>query len=278
MIVRDCKAALPWVAVLVLAGCVEKVEPVRLDTTGVEPRVTYADLAGVLDRGVDGNGHLDMFFLKKLAGRLDAQLKLLAVTGPTATPELVAGPEERLAYWYNARAAWATKLAMLANCPKELSRERFEARPFPLDGRQMTLEDIDAILSKDDDWRVVVAAPCARMHRARMPKAPFTAADVRGRAARRFEQYIDEADRFVIDVQERRILVPAVLWQFRRRLIDEHNRTYATTGATLITALLPYVGGSPARRLQNAIGYRPVLDQPGGPMACQRHYEEGPVE
>ena len=69
---------------------------------------------------------------------------------------------------------------------------------------------------------------------------------------------MDDEQRFVIDIERKRILVPPVLWQYRSRLIEAHHKTYATRGANLTTVLLPFVEGSAHRRLQDAIGYRCV--------------------
>jgi len=249
------------------AGCDGPVEPVALDVTGLAPAADYKHLAAVLETAVQEGGMVDPSALKRHAEALDAQLGLLAVTGPSATSELFHTPEDRLAYWYNARAAWAMKLVLLDNVPKRITERKLRSRPFPLDGRLMTLADIDAILSADEDWRTVVAAPGVCLLRAALPAVPFTAGDVRRRITRRLGEFIDDPDRFVIDVEHRRILIPPVLWRFRDRLIDAHNETYGTDGATLTTALLPLVGGSAHRRLQDAIGYRAVRARTTGLLA-----------
>jgi len=229
--------------------------PVKLDVSGVTPAADYRDLAAVLHRALDKDGQIIPFRLRDCSGRLEAQLKLLAVAGPTATPPLFAGDEAKLAYWYNARAAWAMKLALDAHCPEKMASRNLDRRPFPLDGRTVTLEEIDRILLADRDWRTVVAAPCVRLDRAALPKEPFSAADVRARIAQRFNDFLGDSKRFAIDVEGKRLLAPAVLWQFRDRLIESYSRTYGTVRPSFVTALLPYVDGPARRRLQDAIGY-----------------------
>jgi len=254
-----------------VAGCPavpDTEEPVRLDTTGVEPGVDYSDLAAVVeeafvqDRSLRECHLIIPYAVNRKADRLDAQLKRLAVTGPTATPALLATGEDRLAYWYNARAAWALKLAMLHGLPEEIDCAVLNTRAFPLDGRTMTLREIDEVLARDDDWRTLVASPGVLMGRACLPERPFTSGDVRQRIANRIEQLIDDDRRFVIDVGRREVRVPRVLWRFRRRIIDDYHVRYNTRGATLTTALLPSMSGSPLRRLQDAIGYRCVPAPP----------------
>jgi hypothetical protein len=267
----SCRVILVAVIALApLAGCggePKPLQPIVLDANGVLPRVDYGDLDAVLGRAVDKDGRLDAFDANLVADRLDQQLKRLAVTGPTATPTLFASPEDRLAYWYNARAAWSIKLAMLADCPQDLPPASLEGRAVPLDGRSMTLDQIDAILAQDADWRVAVGAPSLRMNRPPLPAKSFTARDIRQQATARVAAYIGDDKRFNIDIEHRVVYVPWVMWQFRQRLIDQYNATYHTTGATqLTTALLPLFEGLPQRRLQGAVGFT-IVQAAAGPLA-----------
>jgi hypothetical protein len=243
------------VALAAAGGCEPTCEPVALDARGLAPAWKVDDLAVVLDEAVDDDGLLDADALRKHADRLDAQLRLFAVTGPTTQPKLLPTREHVIAYWYNARAAWALKLWLLRDCPEELRDAELRQRPFPLDGRVRSLAEIDAILAGDEDFRTVVAAPGITRQRAPLPREPFTASDVRRRMAERFAALIDDKERFVVDADKQRVLVPPVLWQFRDRLVRAHHAAYGTRGATLTTALLARVTGSPHRRLQDAVGY-----------------------
>lgn len=256
------------------AGCAPApVPPVRLDLTGVTATdANCDDLAFVLVKATSDAGYVDYDELKKHSARLEAQLKRFAVTGPTATPALFPKPADRLAYWYNARAAWAIKLAFDANCPREsLAHSRLEERPLPLDGRQLTLDAIDAIILRDHGWQAAVAAPCIRLHRARLPARPFSPLDAEAVAPRRLLEFLADRDRFVIDIEKQTIFCPPVLWSVRGRLIEEHNRTYRTEGATLNTALLPFVHGVAELRLQNATGYAEAEGSRDGPLTCLKH-------
>ncbi len=261
-------------AAAILSGCGSEprpLQPIVLDANGVLPRVDYTDLDAVLERAVNKDGLVDAFDANIVASRLDQQLKRLAITGPTATPILFPTAEDRLAYWYNARAAWSIKLAMLANCPQDLPAASLEGRAVPLDGRSMTLEQIDAILSQDADWRIAVAAPSVRMNRPPLPAKSFAAADVRPQAASRVSAYVADDKRFNIDIENRVVYFPSVMWRFRQQLIDQYNATYHTTGATqLVTAMLPLFEGLPQRRLQGAMGFAAV-EAGIGAMACVKH-------
>jgi hypothetical protein len=164
------------------------------------------------------------------------------------------------------------RLAFEANCPQDsLAPARLEERPFPLDGRPMSLNAIDEAILRDHGWQAAVAAPCIRLHRARLPASPFSPQDVEAVVPRRLLEYLSDRDRFVIDVGRRTIFFPPVLWSVRGRLISEHERAYGTQGATLNTALLPFVRGLAALRLQDATGYAEACDARDGPLACLKH-------
>lgn len=256
-----------------LGGCGQQAPPpLNLDANGVSPRLDYADLGAVLAKAVTAEGKIDSYDLAKVAARLDDQLKLLAVTGPTATPALTPSAEDQLAYWYNARAAWSIKLASLYDCPKELPAAAIEARPVPLDGRSMTLDEIDAILARDADWRVAVVAPSVRMNRAALPREAFSPASIRGQLPGRLCDYIVDDKRFNIDIENQIVYFPPVLWRLRQRLIDDYNSTYHTRGATsLTTALLPMFPCKATLRLQGAVGFATVEGAAGGALACVKH-------
>jgi hypothetical protein len=268
-----CTAIFALVAPLVLAGCAAVPAPaVHLDTAGVKPEVNYDDLAAVLDKATDEKGQLNFDELKKSAPRLETQLKRLAVAGPMATPSLFSTPADRLAYWYNARTAWAIRLAFDANCPwNSLDPAWLEERAFPLDGRTMTLDAIDAVLLREHDWREAAAAPCVRLHRPKLPRKPFAPQSVQADAPGRLNEFLADRDRFIIDVDRQTIFFPPMIWAVRSRLIGQYECVFCTQKATLNTALVPNVTGMAAFRLQNAIGYAEACDSRDGPLACQKH-------
>lgn len=243
-------------------GCGGTPPPVVLDTAGVKPAVDYRPLGRVLAAVVDKNGLARPDDLKAHAAELTEQLKLLAVTGPTATPRLLPTAEDALAYWYNAHAAWSLELWLLSDCPKEISPAALLGRQFPLDGRTMTLGQIESLLAADEDFRTTVAVPGVTLQHAALPTQPIGPKDIRPRIAERFNDFLGDPTRFVIDVADQEVQVPGSLWQFQQRLRQAHDRRYHLTGSKLITALLPYLRGPAQRRCQDALGYRAAEARP----------------
>ena len=243
-------------------GCGPAQRPaILMDTRNIQPAADYSELAAILRQSVTREGLLIPRQAEKQAAGLQELLRRLAVTGPTVTPALVASRPEQLAYWYNARCAWSIKLAMVYS--SETSSANVDAaewadRLFQVDGRLMSLRQIDAQLEKLGGWTAVVAAPCACLQRAPLPTDIFSAADIDGYISRRLNAFIDNERRFVIDIEKQQVLVPPVLWRYRQQIINEYNSRYNTQGANLLTALLPYTEGSARRRLQDAIGYQAV--------------------
>jgi hypothetical protein len=248
---------------LLVAGCpAAPPPPVVLDTAGVKPAVDYSGLGRVLAAVVTKDGLAKPDALKKHAADLEEQLKLLAVTGPAATPNLLPTGDDALAYWYNAHAAWSLELLLRSGCPKQIATPALLRRRFHLDGRTMTLEAIESLLAADEDFRTAVAVPGATLQDAALPTQPIAAKDIRRQIAERFNDFLGDHERFVIDVDERVIRVPQALWQFEQRLRQAHDQRYRLTGTTLVTALLPYATGRSQVRLQNALGLPSVEARP----------------
>ena len=258
-----------WIA-LAAVGCRPQVPPpVKLNTTGVDPNVDYTALGAILAEGVTDDGLLVPAWLDNREAELDRQLRLLAVTGPTATPERFPDADSRLAYWYNARAAWSVKLAMLGEYASENWTLRQRRRLFQLDGREMSLQEIDSILEDASDWRILAAAPCATLNRAPLPRKAFLAQDIQDRIPARIDAFLDSPQRFVIDIENQTVRVPPVLWLLRERIIDEYCRRTGCgrDDVTLTTALLHHAGPSATRRLQDAVGYDVAPSRKPGVMA-----------
>lgn len=239
------------------AGCGGPAEPVSLDLAGVKPAVDYQPLATVLAAAVNSEGLVIPKALNEQRPALQTQLRLLAVTGPTASPELFPTEADRLAYWYNARAAWSMWLLDSCDCPDKL-RPRDVSRPFPLDGRTMTLDQIDELLRRQDDWRVLAGAPGVSYDRARLPDKPLTGQTFDACLAGRIEQLIADPKRLEIDIDRKAVRLSPILWSLRPRIVSQYEGLYGGQGVNVLTALGPHAGQAGARRLRDAIGYKVV--------------------
>ena len=264
-------------AAVSLVGCSQP-KPITLDTANVVGKVDYSGLAAVLKAGIGPGGEILPGKLKANAKMLEGQLMLMMAAGPTTRADLFEDKHSKFNYWCNARAAWSLRLMLTFSgerleadkgktgevarwriTDKGVSIEEFRNRYFPIDGRKMTLALMDSLILEEFGFKALIVAPGVSPLRAAIPTKPFDTKDTAKLIDERFNDFVDNENRFAIDVASKRILVPPILWRFGERLTADHQRKYGVTGANLTTALLPHVRLSPHRRLQDAVGYKCVL-------------------
>ena len=249
-------------AVLVLSASCAQNRSSQPPTQPPAPAKNYSELRLVLQQAVDSAGNIRPSRLRGVGVRLDAQLAGLAVTGPASTPALFATPQERLAYWYNARLASELKLALLQDLPQQLNLRKLHQSPLAIDGQEITVAQIDQILLREHGWEAMVAAPGVTSDSAAAPQDIFEGETIEPLVRARLNQLIADPRRFVVDNEGQRVLVPETIWGLHIELEQSHNRRYGTQGANLLTALLPFTSGPAQRRLQDAMGYSIVPAEP----------------
>jgi hypothetical protein len=241
-----------------LSGCeLPAGEPMemKLDTAGAEKRINFYPLSELLHRCVGSDGYLVPVRYEANRDLADRQLRQLAVTGPTATPELLADDDVRLAWWYNARAAWSMEIGMALRKMDIDDVGVMNRVTFPLDGRRMTLGAIDGEIQSLGGFWAVICAPGVALCRAPLPENPLMGPGIHETIFERLNTFVDDPNRFEIDVASRSVKVPPLMWMFREKIIAAYRRKGGGPQASLLTALLWFVEGSPARRLQDAVGY-----------------------
>jgi len=251
------------VAACFLPGCQNKKQvetlEVELDTSDMKLSVDYSMLEKVLEKTATGRrADTKEYRVNDLEEKLDLQLSLMAVCGPSVNPDLFPDELSKLVYWLNARTAWTIKFTAMIDEAWFKAPDSPSPRPgkFTLDGRKMALEDIDARISETGDYMHVIIAPGLRPLRAPIPREVFDVKKLDRQVREIFNSFIDDPDRFVIDVESKEILVPPVIWQHRNMLKQKYREKFeGTEDISLVTALLPMTSGSAHRRLQNALGY-----------------------
>jgi hypothetical protein len=244
---------------------------VTLDVAGVTPSADVSALAAVLPVAAP-DGRVDAETARKVMADLDRQLKLFAVAGPTATPDLYKTPPEQTAYWLNARAVWSIKLVLLRDCPKQPC-PNLRSRKFPLDGRQMSLADIDAKLlaeaRRSGDFLIAACAPGAEVDAAPLPTGPYLAATLRTQLSDQLDRLVRDELRMPIDVEARTIALPRLMWEVRDMITGWYKRTYGGQDVDVTTALRPWVSAAGRRRLDLALGYTAVKQPDNGALAVK---------
>ncbi len=253
-------------AALFAIGCGGGVDakPILLNMTGAGASSDVSDLAAVLADAVDESGRLVPVALAGVRDRLDEQLRKMSLAGPTATPDLFSTDAARLAYWYNAHAAWSMKLADMAGCSQRVSPTA-RKRTFELDGREMSLEKIDSILldeaRRSGDFRLAACAPGAWVDYAPLPQKPFSAEGFDNRLDEALNRLVLDDQRFVVDVERRQVRIPPMLWSCRDMVVSWYRRRYGPCNVGLTTALRAHLDSLAQRRLDNTLGYAAVRQE-----------------
>jgi hypothetical protein len=240
--------------------------------SAVAPADPFADLALILAAVVDDNGAIDPTALAVQQPKLDRLLSNISTERSVETGVT----NDRLAWLYNARTAWS--LRILARelrpaghgdgrfaLPATIPPRRLLESPFPLDGRTMTLADIDRELLQWNDFRIVAAAPGGTDWFGPLPREPFRADTVLAAVDERFNRYAADPRRLVVDYAGHRFAVPPALWAYEAELRQAYARRFTTPDASLATALTPWLNARARDAMEDALGCTagPRTDAPG---------------
>lgn len=271
---------------LLLVGCVGNSGPVRLDPACRRTSNAVPDLSAVFAEAIDERGRLIPAGLARVRRRLDEQLLKMELYGPITSPESFPTDASRWAWWYNARAAWSMKLADLAGCSRQVSPAA-RARTFILNGRKMSLGEIDSILlaeaRRSGDFRLAACAPGAWVNYAPMPQKPFAEEGFKQQLGQAINRLVLDERRFVVDVESRQVRIPPLLWACRDMVVSWYHRQYGPCDVSVTTALGVHLNSAARRRLEGVLGYAPVRQRVRAELAVPRRKvyfpgKVGPVE
>jgi len=236
---------------------------VSLDTSTTLPVVDYAKLDSVLKQVATGR-HMDAkkYRVNDLVDLLDPQLASMAICGPSTHPALFPGKESKLIYWLNARTAWTVKFEAMIDEARFENLDGPEPQPgtFPLNGRSMTLQEVDDQILAVGNFRHLIASPGLPPQRAPLPDEAFKLDSIDKQIRKSLNLFVDDPARFTIDIDAREVHIPRVMWRYRQQIVDDHRKKYGgSTGVSLLSVLLSETAGSPHRRLQDAVGYSCIV-------------------
>lgn len=136
--------------------------------------------ARVLSAHVDTTGNVDYAGIQNKAQDLNEFVSGLAIIGPTATPDRFQNDTERMAYWinaYNALVIYGVVESYPVDSVKDIALFYgfFKRKKFRVDGREMTLDDIEhgILRPKYKDPRIHAAINCAAKSCPRLQREPF---------------------------------------------------------------------------------------------------------
>ena len=219
----------------------------------------FSDLKIILKKTVDSDSDIDIFEITRKRENLIDQLIILKSVGPKSTPKLFKDNSQKIAYWLNVRTAWSIYFAFLESEKTKKNRTtEFCDAQIKIDCQKLSLNKIDDKLEKLGGIFAVLAAPGVRSDRAAIPQKIISPENLSAKLKDRFCKFINDPDKIVINVKNRTVEFPPVIWRYRKFIIQQYEKNYKTSEVDLTTALAPFVCGSATHKLQNAVGYRCV--------------------
>ncbi|MFQ6047924.1 MAG: DUF547 domain-containing protein, partial [Phycisphaerae bacterium] len=228
-----------------------------------EPPASFddADWATTLRRHVR-DGLVDYAALANDRRPLERFVALLSVAGPHATPHLFTTRQQRLCYYINAYNALAVR-AVLERWPTrtmyELTGPSLEhGYRFKVDGQVLSLYEIAQLAIKNaaGDMRVLFTLCAAARGCPQLAPLPYRPIMLERQLREAAARAVANPALVRIDHQARTLRVGMVIFNNRQRLIRWYERRYATSGASLLNALLAMADEARRQELNSAVGYR----------------------
>lgn len=202
-------------ALAFLGGCATAV---RAPQSGVDPGHPIGESwARVLTRHVDSEGRVDFAGLARDRSDLDRFVAWIYATGPNNQPQLFASRAAVLAYHLNAYNALAMYNVIEAGLPQALSSfaaryDFFYRRKLRVGGEDISLYDYEnKVIRPLGEERIHFALNCMAVSCPRLPREPFSAANLEQQLARETRLFFGEARHFAVDDQARSVRLSEIL-------------------------------------------------------------------
>jgi hypothetical protein len=182
-------------AVLLLStACATQIPPPQtVSRPGADPEKAWANH---LSRFVDDKGRMDYAGMAKDPGDLETYLAYIARVAPKSRPEMFPTAEARLAFCINAYNALAMYDVLRSNPPPDLNDVKvtfFYKNRFELGGRYISLYALEnQVIRPMGDPRVHVALNCMARGCPRLPREPFTEAELDRQLDRQAREFFNE--------------------------------------------------------------------------------------
>jgi hypothetical protein len=176
--------------------------------------------AAVLDRFVDDYGRVDFEGIAQAPADLDTAVAYIASTSPEANPSLFANREARLAYYINAYNALAMFNVVDSGMPRSLAGLQkvrfFWGKKFTIGGRSLSLYSLENdVIRPLQEERVHFALNCMVVSCPRLPRTPFTTANLDRELAAATRLFFSERRNLTISSDAREVKVSEILKFYR---------------------------------------------------------------
>lgn len=185
-------------------------------TSAATPEQATRDWAAVLDADVDARGYVDFRALSQHPAQLQRFVDWIAVVDPTSHPQLFADSDAVLAYHINAYNALAMRQVLAFDTPVKLTPLRrlrfFKLSKVTVGGRRLSLQAYENdVIRKLGDPRVHVALNCMSESCPRLPREPFTPAQLQAQLDREAHKFFNESRNVRIDDAARTVYLTEIM-------------------------------------------------------------------
>jgi hypothetical protein len=207
------RSILASLALLALAACATTVPSPPPPSAGRDPQAAWAS---VLQRHVDEEGRVDFQGLAADRADLDTYVGWVARVSPASNPELFPTPQDRLAYYLNSYNALAMYNVIDAGIPETLEGLRkvpfFFFRQVEVGGERMSLAKYEnETIRPTGDPRLHFGLNCMAVGCPRLPREPFTAANLDAELDREAREFFAEPRNLVVEPERQAFRVSEIL-------------------------------------------------------------------
>ena len=191
----------------------------------------------VLQQYVDNKGFVDYAGLSENRQDLDRFLDQVKTSGPTLTPQIFPNRQEELAYYINAYNALVFE-GVLARGPEKKSvwsglisgLNFFVRMDVELDGTSTNLRNLenDIIRAKYGDPRIHAALNCASISCPRLPRIPFSGANLDRELDDAMTEFIGSENNVFVDNELNKVFLNEIFDWFE----DDFTDYEASQGST----------------------------------------------
>ncbi|HEY6929614.1 MAG TPA: DUF547 domain-containing protein [Thermoanaerobaculia bacterium] len=188
------RIARPLGMFLLASACATHIPPPQ---TAAAPRPDAEKAwASHLSRFVDEKGRMDYAGMAKDPADLNTYLAYVAKVSPASQPDQFSTPESKLAYYINTYNALAMYDVLKSNFPPNLNDVKvtfFYKNRFEVGGQFISLYALEnQVIRPMGDPRVHVALNCMARGCPRLPREPFTAAELDRQLDRQAKEFFNE--------------------------------------------------------------------------------------
>jgi hypothetical protein len=176
--------------------------------------------ASVLERFVDDHGRVDFEGIAQAPADLDSAVAYIASTSPESNPSLFASREATLAYYVNAYNALAMLNVVDSGIPGSLTGLQkfrfFWVKKFKVGGRPMSLYALENdVIRPMGDERVHFVLNCMSVSCPRLPRTPFSSANLDGELSAATRLFFSEKRNLAISSDAKQVKVSEILKFYR---------------------------------------------------------------